>query len=105
MVNIRKIDKEKYGGQLYHHYRKQGDHRWDTSVYLDEDGVYTIVFRHSYSKRLEYGTKRTQIRDEKIIRAKSISQLMCADYPGFKDVDILKGSQFYQNLMVADKSK
>ncbi|MGK9952957.1 antirestriction protein ArdAB regulator ArdR, partial [Salmonella enterica subsp. enterica] len=30
MFDYRNSDQERYGQQIYHHYRKQGNHRWDT---------------------------------------------------------------------------
>lgn len=50
MFDYRNSDQERYGQQIYHHYRKQGNHRWDTSVHQDSGGQYAIIFRHSFSK-------------------------------------------------------
>jgi hypothetical protein len=33
MFDYRNSGSERYGQQIYHHYRKQGNHRWDTSVH------------------------------------------------------------------------
>ncbi|EGK7500120.1 antirestriction protein ArdR [Escherichia coli] len=102
MINIREEDKHKYGEEVYHHFRRQGNHRWDTFVYRNERDIYTVIFRHSYNKKFPDGVKRSQIRDEKIIMAKGIINLRDADYPEYKDVDILKESAFYKSRVEGD---
>lgn len=57
-MNLREADLKKFGEQIYHHFRKQGNHRWDTSVHKKEDGSYCIVFRHSFSKKNAEGVKK-----------------------------------------------
>jgi hypothetical protein len=98
MIKINDIDKDKYGEKLYHHKRKQGNHRWDCTVNKDERGVYTVIFRHSYSKKYADGVKRTLIRDEAVVRANNASELLSAKYPDYKDVGILKSSNFFKEM-------
>ena len=92
MINIREEDKHKYGEEVYHHFRRQGNHRWDTFIYRNESDIYTVIFRHSYNK----------IFDEKMIKAKGIMSLRDADYPDYKDVHILKESAFYKSRVEGD---
>lgn len=106
MINIREVDKHKYGETVYHHFRRQGNHRWDTFIFRNESDIYTVVFRHSYNKIFPDGVKRSQIRDEKIIKAEGIKKLRGADYPEYKDAYILKQSDFYKSRVegVIDES-
>ncbi|HCD7580251.1 TPA: antirestriction protein ArdR [Escherichia coli] len=97
MIKIKEEDKQKYGAEIYHHFRRQGNHRWDTFIYRNESDIYTVVFRHCYNKIFPDGVKRSQVRDEKIIKAKGIENLRDADYPAYKDVEILKESAFYKS--------
>ncbi|MGC1014393.1 antirestriction protein ArdR [Pantoea agglomerans] len=97
-MNLREADLQKFGEQLYHHFRKQGNHRWDTSVHRKEDGSFYIVFRHSFSKKNSEGVKKTQIRDEKVIHTKNESQLISAALPEFPDSEILRNSDFFKGL-------
>lgn len=99
MFDYRNSDQERYGQQIYHHYRKQGNHRWDTSVHQDSGGQYAIIFRHSFSKKQADGVKRTMIRDETVIRAGTAQELTEATFPDFEDSDILKASDFFKSLI------
>jgi len=103
MFDYRKSDLERYGQQIYHHYRKQGNHRWDTTVHQDGNGQYAVIFRHSFSKKQADGVKRTMIRDETVIRASSAQELTVATFPTFQDTEILKGSDFFRTLVTSDK--
>lgn len=98
MFDYRQSDQERYGVQVYHHHRKQGNHRWDTAVHKDESGQFTAVFRHSFSKKQPDGVKRTMIRDEVIVRAKSAGELIYAEFPAYPDTEILKESDFFKGL-------
>ncbi|ECZ8536303.1 antirestriction protein ArdR [Salmonella enterica] len=98
MFDYRNSDQERYGQQIYHHFRKQGNHRWDTTVHQDNDGKYAVIFRHSFSKKQADGVKRTMIRDETVIRAGSAQELTEATFPAFQDSDILKASDFFESL-------
>ncbi|EFF9667486.1 MULTISPECIES: hypothetical protein [Enterobacterales] len=98
MFDLRESDKKKFGEQLYHHYRKQGNHRWDTAVHRKEDGSFYVVFRHSFSKKNAEGIKKTQVRDEKIIFAENERILMNAALPEYPDTDILRKSEFFKGL-------
>lgn len=102
MFDFRNSDLERYGQQIYHHYRKQGNHRWDTAVHLDGDGQYTVIFRHSFSKKMADGVKRTMIRDETVVRSGSAQELKDAALPAFQDSDILKASDFFASLAKCD---
>lgn len=99
MFDYRNSDLERYGQQIYHHFRKQGNHRWDTTVHQDGGGLYTVIFRHSFSKKQADGVKRTMIRDETIIRADSAQELAVAAFPPFQDAEILKASEFFRGLV------
>lgn len=98
MFDYRNSDQDRYGQQIYHHFRKQGNHRWDTTVHHDNSGQYAVIFRHSFSKKQADGVKRTMIRDETVIRAASAKELTQANFPAFKDSDILKASDFFKSL-------
>ncbi|ELX6746829.1 antirestriction protein ArdR [Salmonella enterica] len=98
MFDYRNSDQERYGQQIYHHFRKQGNHRWDTAVHQDNDGKFTVIFRHSFSKKQADGVKRTMIRDETIIQAGSAQELTEAMFPAYQDSDILKASDFFTSL-------
>ena len=98
MFDYRNSDQERYGQQIYHHFRKQGNHRWDTAVHQDNDGKFTVIFRHSFSKKQADGVKRTMIRDETIIQAGSAQELTEATFPAYQDSDILKASGFFSSL-------
>lgn len=98
MVNIKQSDKDKFGEQIYHHKRKQGDRRWDTSVFKNLSGEYTVVFRYSFSKKYDDGVKRTLIRDEVIVKARNTEKLLSANYPDYEDVKVLKSSPFFLKL-------
>lgn len=97
-MNLHEADLQKFGEQLYHHFRKQGNHRWDTSVHRKEDGSYYIVFRHSYSKKNAEGVKKTQVRDEKVIYANDENQLVNTVLPDYKDSEILRESNFFTSF-------
>ncbi|EAV0136560.1 antirestriction protein ArdR [Salmonella enterica subsp. enterica serovar Typhimurium] len=99
MINIREKDKHKYGETVYHHFRRQGNHRWDTFIFRNESDIYTVVFRHSYNKIFPDGVKRSQIRDETVIRADNAQELTEATFPAFQDSDILKASDFFKSLI------
>lgn len=98
MVNIKESDKAKFGEEIYHHKRKQGDRRWDTSVFNDKSGAYTVVFRYSFSKKYDDGVKRAIVRDEVVLKAHNVDELLTAEYPDYHDVKILKSSPFFINL-------
>ncbi|EOY9851149.1 antirestriction protein ArdR [Escherichia coli] len=102
MFDYRNSDLERYGQQIYHHYRKQGSHRWDTTVHQDDSGQYAVIFRHSFSKKQADGVKRTMIRDETVIRAGSAQALTEATFPPFQDSEILKNSDFFRSLQKDD---
>lgn len=104
MFDYRNSDQERYGQQIYHHYRKQGNHRWDTTVHHDDSGQYAVIFRHSFSKKQADGVKRTLIRDETVIRAGSAQELAEASFPPFQDSDILKESDFFKMLKNRNKT-
>ncbi|ECC1675627.1 antirestriction protein ArdR [Salmonella enterica] len=98
MFDYRNSDQERYGQQIYHHYRKQGNHRWDTVVHKDSGGQYAVIFRHSFSKKQADGIKRTIIRDETVVRANTALELTKATFPAYQDSDILKASDFFKSL-------
>ncbi|KOA68699.1 hypothetical protein [Pantoea sp. CFSAN033090] len=97
-MNLREADLERFGEQLYHHFRKQGNHRWDTSVFRKEDGSFYVVFRHSYSNKNADGVKKTLIQDESVIYAKNEIALLKADLPNYTDAEILEKSEFFKSL-------
>ncbi|EPR9400604.1 hypothetical protein ACU9VT_005178 [Escherichia coli] len=43
--------------------------------------------------------KRSQIRDETVIRADNAQELTEATFPAFQDSDILKASDFFKSLI------
>lgn len=98
MINIKESDKDKFGEEIYHHKRKQGNRRWDTSVFRGSSGEYTVVFRYSFSKKNDDGVKRTLIRDEVIVKACNVEELLSAKYPDHHDVKVFKSSQFFLEL-------
>jgi hypothetical protein len=98
MINIKESDKDKFGAEIYHHKRKQGNFRWDTSVFRGSSGEYTVVFRYSFSKKNDDGVKRTVVRDEVVVRAHNVDELLKAEYPDYRDVKVLKSSPFFLNL-------
>lgn len=97
-MNLREADLERFGEQLYHHFRKQGNHRWDTSVFRKNDGSFYIVFRHSYSKKNAEGVKKTFIQDEKVVYASDEYMLSKVELPELTDSEILKKSDFFRAL-------
>ena len=100
MFDYREADLDRYGPRIYHHFRKQGNHRWDTTVHKNSDGQFVVIFRHSYSKKQADGVKRSMIRDESIVRANDENELYNADFPKFQDADIFKDSDFFKSLNV-----
>lgn len=97
-MNLREADLKKFGEQIYHHFRKQGNHRWDTSVFRKDDGSFYVVFRHSYSKKNAEGVKKTFIQDEKVIYASDEYMLSNEILPEITDSEILTKSEFFQAL-------
>lgn len=97
-MNLREADLKKFGEQIYHHFRKQGNHRWDTSVFRKDDGSFYVVFRHSYSKKNAEGVKKTFIQDEKVIYASDEHMLSNEILPEITDSEILTKSEFFQAL-------
>lgn len=97
-MNLREADLKRFGEQLYHHFRKQGNHRWDTSVFRKDDGSFYIVFRHSYSKKNAEGVKKTSIEDEGVIFARNEMALIKADLPNYTDAERLRNSEFFKSL-------
>ncbi|MCC8422674.1 antirestriction protein ArdR [Photorhabdus thracensis] len=87
---------QRHGRQVYHHFRKKGNHRWDTCVFLDEDGRYSAVFRHSYSKKVN-GVRKTFIEDERVVSARDATSFSQADFPALDDTQTQ--SDFFLALM------
>lgn len=98
MLSLQEADKEKFGERIYHHFRKQGNFRWDTAVFKKDDGRFSVVFRYSFSKKNSEGIKKTYIRDERIIFAENEQSLKNAVFPDFPDSDILKKSDFFSAI-------
>ncbi|EMK8420457.1 antirestriction protein ArdR [Shigella sonnei] len=98
MLSLHEADKEKFGERVYHHFRKQGNFRWDTAVFKKDDGRFSVVFRYSFSKKDAEGTKKTYVRDERVIFADNGQSLKDAVFPDFPDSEILKKSDFFQRI-------
>ncbi|MCW7763380.1 antirestriction protein ArdR [Photorhabdus luminescens] len=101
MFNYKIEDAARYGRQVYHHFRKKGNHRWDTCVFLDSCGRYSAVFRHSYSKKVD-DVKKTFIEDEFVVSASDAASFYKADFPVLEDTHTLKQSDFFRMLTHTD---
>ncbi|HBZ8014978.1 TPA: antirestriction protein ArdR [Klebsiella pneumoniae] len=98
MLSLHDADKEKFGERVYHHFRKQGNFRWDTAVFKKDDGRYSVVFRYSFSKKNAEGIKKTYVRNEKVIFAENEGALKKSVLPEYPDSEILKHSDFFKSL-------
>ncbi|PQQ35653.1 antirestriction protein ArdR [Photorhabdus luminescens] len=98
MFDYRSEDAARYGREVYHHFSKKGNHRWDACVFLDNNGRYSAVFRHSYSKKVN-GVKKTFIDDEIVVSGEDAASFTKAMFPKLDDVQALKGSSFFNSLL------
>ncbi len=100
MFDYRNSDQERYGQQIYHHYRKQGNHRWGyfTFVHQDAGGQYAIIFRHSFGKKQADSVPAERDRDETVIRAGTAPELIEATFPDF-GIQCSEASDFFKSLI------
>jgi len=98
MINILEDDLTNYGEKVFHHTRKQGNHRWDTTVRVNHAGCFTAIYRRSYSKKVD-GKKKSFIQAETLVKGENAAEFLNAEFPNFPDTVILKESEFFKSLM------
>ncbi|WP_426575623.1 antirestriction protein ArdR (plasmid) [Xenorhabdus stockiae] len=91
-------DEVKYGRQVYFHSRKKGSHRWNTCVFLDDNGRYSAVFRHLYSKKVD-GVKKDFVQHERVVSANDAASFSQVEFPEMRDAQTLKESDFFRALI------
>lgn len=89
--DFKKEDAAKY--EVYRAFRGKGNPRWDTCVFVNESGVYSAVFRHSFRKKVIGDGKeirRNVIDDEIVVAAPEAGSFTRAKFPQLADAKALK---------------